>query len=460
MKTLLLLLLALVGSPAAFAGASSFEPVSSSSEAMDTFTILVAPSGSAAYAYAQTQDNGSTIFAQSALWRAVRDAAALVNEGGERTVLVLVAEGDYPGQFAAGIQRVPKLENAAGTLKVFGGMNDDFSERDPFSRPSRVPTAMGRDGAIFQIAGNSVIREVVISGLVLDASPSNNYDVMSGSLQKGSSSSSPVIGWAQMEAERVVIADNVIANGAMAGFQIGSTPPVAGTGEVVIQNNVFLNNLLALRTQTFGRRAGFPYARLLVRNNTFALNFPFNPDPTSSNVSAVEWHNDNSFDELVFENNIFAFNPGGAFQSDWAPDRLPALTIRDNLFYFNGPLFGESGAGAVIVAGKFGTNPQYILLDIDGVRDNLDAEVSGNTFIDPQLRLALVADQPVDRSFIKAQVDELEDPRELFGFGSGPVEVSTFAPEMLYDERVVPVTGRPAARPYGIQRNDVWGMDD
>ena len=94
------------------------------------------------------------------------------------------------------------------------------------------------------------------------------------------------------------------------------------------------------------------------------------------------------------------------------------------------------------------------------MRDNLDAEVSGNTFIDPQLRLALVADQPVDRSFIKAQVDELEDPRELFGFGSGPVEVSTFAPEMLYDERVVPVTGRPAARPYGIQRNDVWGMAD
>ena len=433
---------------------------SSTAVAQDVFQVLVAPRDTPAFTNAQSQANGSTTFAESALWRAIDRAATLLNEGGEREVRVLIAAGDYDGELGSGIQRVPQLSNPDGALKIFGGMNDDFSDRDPFSRFVTVPTAEDRDGAIFQIAGRAEIGEIVISGLVLDAAPSNDYDERSGSLLKATSRTFPVLGWAQVEAERVVIADNVIVNGPMAGFQIGSSPPEPGTGEVVIQNNVFLNNLLALRTRTFGRRAGFAYARLLVRHNTFALNFPFNPDPTSSNVSAVEWHNTNSFLEMVFEGNIFAYNPGGVFQSDPAQADLPQIAIRDNLFFFNGALFGESEPDAVIVAGKFGPNPTYQLLDLDAARDNLRATLSGNVSFDPDLRLALVSDQRVDPSLIKAQVDELEDPRELFGFGSGTVAVGTFAPEMLFDPRVVPIARNPDAQSYGIQRDDVWALDE
>ena len=459
MKTLALSVLALAFGTALLPNAADAQSVTARSSGADTFTILVAPRDTPALTNAEDQANGSTVFAQSALWRALDQAADLVNEGGTRTVQVLIAEGDYAGQFSAGIQRVPRMGNASASLHILGGMNDDFSERDPFERPVRIPTMETRDGAIFQIAGNSTLAEIVVSGLVLDAAPTNQYDARSGSLLKGTSSSSPVIGWAQVRAERVVIADNVIANGAMAGFQIGSTPPEDNTGEVVIENNVFLNNLLALRTRTFGASATATYAQLLVRNNTFALNFPFNPDPTSSNVGAIEWHNDNSFNEMVFEGNLFAFNPGGAFQSDWAPEDLPEIVLRDNLFYGNGAVFGEDDPGAVVVAGKFGTNPTYRLLDLDDVRDNLDAEVSGNVVADPDLRLALVSDQPVDPSFIKAQVDELEDPATLFEGADGTTEVTTFAPEMLYDQRVVPVPRNADAQGYGVQRDQAWSAD-
>lgn len=445
MKTLFLLLLAFASSPAFAQG---------------SIDILVAPRGTPAFNNAEAQANGTTVFAESALWRALNRAADLLNEGGDRTVSVLIAAGEYGGQLGSGIQRVPQLTNPEGSLKVFGGMSDDFTDRDPFTRYVRIPTAERRDGAIFQMAGRANIREIVISGLILDAAPSNDYDSRSGSLLKGSSTTFPVLAWAQVEAERVVIADNVIVNGPMAGFQIGSSPPVAGTGEVIIENNFFINNLLSLRTQTFGRRAGFQFAQLIVRNNTFALNFPFNPDETSSNVSAIEWHNTNSFDEMIFEGNIFAYNPGGVFQADQRPEDLPKIAIRDNLFFFNGALFGESAPDAVIVAGKFGPNPTYQLLDLDSVRDNLDAEVSGNVVFDPDLRLALVADQTVDPSFIKAQVNELEDPRELFGFGTGTVEVNLFAPEVLFDSRVVPVPRNPDAQAYGVQRDESWGRDE
>ncbi|MGB3541363.1 hypothetical protein [Rubrivirga sp.] len=447
MKTFLLLLLALASTSAAVA--------------QDTFNILVAPRGTTAFSNAEAQADGSTVFAESALWRGLNRAASLLNEGGDREVRVLIASGDYGGELGSGgTQRVPQVENPRGSLKVFGGMNDDFSDRDPFSRFVSVPTQEDRGGALFQIAGNSEFREIVISGLVLDAAPSNDYDSRSGSLLKGSSRTFPILAWAQVEAERVVVADNIIVNGPMGGFQIGSSPPEDNTGEVIVENNYFVNNLLALRTRTFGANAFRAYALLTVRNNTFALNFPFNADPTSSNVSAVEWHNDNSFKRLVFENNIFAHNPGGAFQSDWEQEDLPEIEIRDNLFYSNGAVFGQSGPEDVVVAGKFGTNPEYILLDLDGARDNLRATVSGNVSFDPDLRLALVADQRVDPSFIKAQVDEIDDPRELFGFSTGTVAVGVFAPEMLLDTRVVPIARNPDAQAYGVQRDDVRGQDE
>ncbi|WP_412070164.1 hypothetical protein [Rubrivirga sp. IMCC43871] len=73
--------------------------------------ILVAPRGTPAYDFAQGRENGSTLFAQRKLWRALQQAAELLNEGGERTVTVAVAAGDYDGEFGAGVQKVPQITN-------------------------------------------------------------------------------------------------------------------------------------------------------------------------------------------------------------------------------------------------------------------------------------------------------------------------------------------------------------
>ncbi|MGB3543935.1 hypothetical protein, partial [Rubrivirga sp.] len=278
---------------------------------------------------------------------------------------------------------------------------------------------------------------------------------------KATSRNYPVFAFAYCEIERLVIADNVILNGASGGIQIGSTPPRGSGGEVVIQNNFILNNLLALRTRTFGART-VAYDRLTVRHNSFILNFPYNPDPTSSNVSAVEWHNSNSFGEMVFEGNLFAFNPGGAFQSDWQQSDLSDLTIRDNLFFTNGALFGEGAPEAAVVAGKFGTNPTYRVLDLYDVEDDLDGEMSGNVTMDPQLPVAFSALQAANSGDVNAQVSVANDVRRMFGINTdgGTVAIANFAPQMMFSLRALPLPQNPEAQAYGVQTGGTWGLND
>ena len=424
--------------------------------------ILVAQRGTAAYTFAEGRANGSTVFAERKMWRGLQRAAELLNEGGTRTVTVAVAGGEYDGEFGGGIQRVPRIDNAQGTLKVLAGFNDDFSGRQPFAFAVNVPTIRGRDGAIFQIDSRTTLKELVISGLILDAAPSNKYDVRSNSLVKGESRNYPLMSWAQMEAERVVIADNIFLNGASGTVRLGMTPPRGVSGEVIVQNNFFLNNLLAFETQTYGRRIGAPYGRLIVRNNSFLANFPYNPDPTSSNVSAVELHTSESFQETVFERNLFAYNAGGAFQVDWPQDRLADLTLRENLFFLNGVLWGESAAEAAVFAGKFGLGAVYRVLDLYDVEDDVDGEVSGNVAFDPQVPIILAPLQSVDSGNVSAQPTVMNDVRRLFGANTdgGTVAIANFAPQMMFDIRALPLPQNEEAKAYGVQPALIYGASN
>lgn len=422
--------------------------------------ILVAPRGTPAYEFAQARENGATVFAQRQLWRALAQASELLNEGGQRSVTVAVAAGVYDGEFGAGIQRVPRIDNAGGTLRVMGGYNDDFSGRQPFGLPVVLQTAWGRDGAIFQIDSRTTLRELVVSGLILDAAPSNKYDARTNSLLKGESRNYPLMSWAQMEVERMVIADNIFLNGASGTVRLGATPPRGTSGEVVVENNFFLNNLLAFDTQTFGRRASVPFGRLVVRHNSFLANFPYNPDETSSNVGAVELHTSASFEETVFEGNLFAYNAGGAFQVDWPQDRLADLTLRDNLFFLNGALYGQGAAEAAVIAGKFGTHPVYRILDLYDVEDDLDGEMSGNVAFDPQVPIVLAPLQGVDSGSVNAQPTLMNDVRRLFGANTdgGTVAIANFAPQMMFDIRALPLPQNDDAKAYGVQPTRLYGM--
>jgi hypothetical protein len=443
--------------PVSTAGEDRPSPAGSQADVI----VLVAQRGTPAYAFASSRENGSTVIAERKLWRGLQTAAELLNEGGRRTVTVAVAGGDYDGEFGTGIQRVPRIDNPEGTLQVLAGFNDDYSGRQPFAFPVRVPTVWGRDGAIFQMENRSALKELVVSGLILDAAPSNSYDVRTNSLVQSDSRHYPIMsfGGPGVEVERLVVADNVFVNGAVGALRLSASPPRGVEGEVLIQNNFFLNNIRNLDTQTFGQRIGAPFGRLLVRHNSFILNFPYRPDAEAADVSAVKLYHREGFEEMVFERNLFAYNPGGVFQHDWPQDRMGDLAIRDNLFFLNGVLWGESAPEAAVIAGKFGTNPVYRVLDLYDVEDDLDADMSGNVAFDPQIPVVFAPLQAASSSGVSAEPTLMNDVRRLFGANTqgGTVAIANFAPRMSFDVRALPLPANAEAQAYGVQPALIYG---
>ncbi len=98
-----------------------------------------------------------------------------------------------------------------------------------------------------------------------------------------------------------------------------------------------MNNIKTMTPAATAAR-GLIVKQINLLHNSFLLSWPFNPDPTSSNVSAIELYHKDGCQRLTIEGNIFAFNPGGAMQHDWPEDRMPDLAIRNNLFYMNSAL--------------------------------------------------------------------------------------------------------------------------
>ena len=451
----LLLLLALVVAPAA--GATAPLPPIPTPEGT-THVVIVAQRGTDAYKAAEGMANGSTAFLERKLWRGLNKAAELLNEADGRTVQVAIAGGEYTGQFNKGVWAVPQITSAGGALHVLGGYNDDFSGRQPFGFPVHLTTIRGRDGAIFQMAEKSALRELVVSGLILDAAPSNKYDARTNSIVKGESRSYPLMSFGRATVERLTVADNVLLNGAHAAVRLTITP-ASPSAEVHITNNFFLNNLLAFESQTYPAKLR-TFGRLVVRHNSFILNWPYNPDQTSSNVSAIEMHTSQSFEAMAFERNLFAYNPGGVFQIDWPEDRLPEMAIRDNLFFLNGALWNQAEPEAAVVAGKFGLNPTYMVLDLYDVEDDLSADMGGNVAMDPQIPVVLAPLQGVQGSDeVQAQPTLMNDVRRMFGANTdgGTVAIANFAPQMQYDTRVVPLPQNAEAQPYGVQPAGLFG---
>ena len=417
------------------------------------YVILVAPRGTAAGEFAEGRANDQTVFAERRLHRALTQAAELLAQGGAHTVSVLVAAGEYPGRTGTGVWEIPTIANPEGTLRVLGGFNEDFTGRQPFSLLSSLVTQPGRPGAFITVGPRSQLAELVISGFLFDAAPSNRYHAESNSILKGQSRTYPMITFQQLRVAHLVVADNIFINGAHGAFD----PAITGApGAVVdIQNNFFLNTIKGMVPAA---TSGGSNVDIRLSHNSFILDWPFNPDANSSNVGAVELYHADGYKTLTIEGNLFAFNPGGAMQHDWAPERMGSISIRNNLFHANGSLFSTTSDEEGVIVGKFGPNPQHIPLDLETIEDDLDFDISGNVSMDPGIGLAIAPLGAVDSDAVQRENTVVNDVRRFLGMNQdgGAVAISNYAPRMVYFPGLPVFPTTPGTEKYGVQPGSLW----
>ena len=417
----------------------------------DSYIIYVAPKNTPAYTAAQSMEDEQFKFAERTFHRALTRAADLLNQPGAHTVTVWVASGSYKGKAKQGVWVIPKITNPEATLNLVGGFNDDFSGRQPFGNLSALTTIEGRNGAFLQLSQRSQLKKLVVSGFLFDAAPSNTYDQKTNSIKKGQSRSYPMITFSYLKTEHLVIDSNIFINGAHGTFDPLITP--VGQAVVDITNNFFINNIKTMKPATSKSNA-----TINIRNNSFLMNWPFNPDPTSSNVSALELYHSGGAAQVNIEQNIFAYNPGGALQHDWPEDRMPEMAINNNLFYMNAGLFGDGDTEGGVIAGKLGHNPKYLILDIETLEDDFDYDVNGNISIDPQIPVALADLQAADSYSVDRQNTVVNDVRRFFGLNQdgGTVAIANFAPALVYSPQAVSLPMNTEAQGFGVQPGQLW----
>lgn len=355
--------------------------------AMTTYEVLVAPRDSAASETAAALADGSTVFAERKIHSAFGRAQELLAGCGDCTVHVKIAGGSYEGKARTGQWTFPEVQAPGATLRILGGYADDFSSRDPFADPTMLQVNQNRSDAVLRFEGKKhALRELVVSGLTIDTSPSNSYGMEENSLHKGGSSSFPMLAFGYLTTERLVISDNLFMNApnGVGGPLIRAMSPQA---EVRVENNVFLNNV---HTWVVGSGGGkhIP-GRYAIVGNSFVLNWPSNPDKTTSNPGTVEIGNNSSAAHVEIRGNLFAYNAGGAVHPQWDDTRGPKISFVDNLFYKNGVLFDASSPASGAVVGKFNNSATHGVFDMIDVEDDFSWEARGNVSIDPGLAIVV-----------------------------------------------------------------------
>lgn len=415
----------------------------------DVYRLYVAERDSAAHKAAEALADGKTSFWFPKLARGLEKAVELLN-GTEHEVQVLVAQGQYGGLWS-----LPNgLPGAKAKLLLLGGHCPDWKKRDPFGCPSELLGGDSRPSPVLGFGGNkTLLSELVISGFVFDSAPSNKYDSRTNSLLKGSSRTIPLLSLSQVVVGHLVIADNVFLNSAHRAFELFHSAQSNET-TVDIDNNFFLNNIIPLKFEPAGYK-GFKTKAVRFTHNSVILNWPFNPDATSSNVGALELYHKDCCGELVLEDNLFAYNPGGAMQHDWPVNRMGKLALRNNLFFMNATLFGDARGEAGVFVGKFGPSPKHMVVPLAAhMEDDYPYEFSGNVSFDPKVPVALVDLQAADSSAVTAKKTVMNDVRGLFGMNKegGTVAIKNFAPRMGLDLEHLPFPAEPKAAAYGVQR--------
>jgi hypothetical protein len=302
---------------------------------------------------------------------------------------------------------------------------------------------------MFQMDGkNAALKEFQISGFVMDVAPGYKYDAKTNSLKRGQSCTFPILALGYLQVEKMILSDNILMNAAQRGVE--PLPRAANANaEVHVRNNFFLNNIIALRVDS-ARFRNKP-KRYVVSGNSFISNWPYNPDPTTSDPAAVKVGPKDTAEQVEIENNLFAFNVGGAIMPGYDDKVGPKIAIRNNLFHMNGVVFGKDDAAAGAVVGKFNRAATYGVYTPSDLED-FSWEVKGNQVIDPPVGVSLVKPGVVDSNAITAEKTWVNDVRSLFGMNlqGGTAAISNFAPRMGVDLKQLPFPRNPAAKSFGV----------
>lgn len=348
--------------------------------------ILVGPKGSAAYEMAKSKADKTTVFAAKSVTSAFKTAGREIRACGNCTVNIKIAAGAYFGKAKTGHWIFPEVNSPDARLRILGGYNDTFSTRTPFETPSRLTTADDRSQPVFQFEGKErVLKELYFSGLTFDVAPGNKYDSRNNSLLKGSSSLYPILAFGYLTTDRLVVADNIFLNGAHTVAQ-PLIRAMSDEAEILIRNNMIMNTVMAWRVnspsgKTMIKRYGF-------ENNSFILNWPYNPDPGTSNPGTLEIGNKYSAKLVDITRNLFSYNAGGAIHAQWDDVKGPPVAITENLFWGNGSLFAVEEPDMAAVVGKFNGSARYLPLTANDAED-FEWDVEDNMSFDPKLHVQI-----------------------------------------------------------------------
>ena len=434
------------------AGISAVLSVAMSSPAWAAdLTVLVADKGSRALAHAEAAADGAQVVVERKIFKAFDRAAGHLAGCGACTVTVKVAAGTYEGKGRTGQWIFPEVVAPQATLRILGGYDEAFGARAPFSRPSLLLVSKDRSAPVLTFDGKKhALRELYLSGFVFDVAPGNKYDAKTNSLLRGSSCTFPIMSFGYLTTERLVVADNVFMNAAQRGVEplVRAASP---TAEVVVRNNFIMNNTLAwiVRSANFKNIPG----RYVVKGNSFIVNWPYNPDPSTAQPAALEIGNKYTAGQVLIEDNLFAYNVGGAIMPGYDDTAGPPITIKGNLFFGNGVLFGAEDPATGAVVGKFNRAATHSLFSAEDLQDDFSWAVSGNVSFDPKVPVARVDPGVVDSHAVTAKKTVLNDVRGLFGQNKdgGRVEIADFAPRLGLDLAHLPFPAEPKAKAYGVQ---------
>jgi len=348
-------------------------------------TIYVAPKDSKAYEQAARLGQDPV---QTRIHSAFQAAADALARCGECEVTIHIAGGEYTGKANVGSWEFPEVRALQATLKILGGWNDDFSERNPFAYPTVLKSNPDRSSVVLSFAGRKHgFKSLVVSGLTFDTTPSNNYDSQTNSFKRSGSSTFGQLSFGYITTDSLIVADNIFIGAPDGGVGGPVVRPIGSHGEVRIENNLFFNNLVPWKLASGSY--SIPPALYVVRGNSFVLNWPYNADVATSNPGALEIGNKHTAAKILIENNLFAYNYGGAIFPQWDDTRGPKIEIRNNLFYGNAGLFGVNDPGSGAVVGKFAGAATHSAFKAEELEEDFDWIVSGNVSLDPDLSIGI-----------------------------------------------------------------------
>jgi hypothetical protein len=291
-----------------------------------------------------------------------------------------------------------------------------------------------------------------------DVASTNDYDAKTNSLLKGTSASNPIFTFGYLNTGKLVIADCLFMNTS----HIASAPLIRAASkeaEVIVRNNFMINNVYAWQVDS-ARFRDIPKT-YTVEGNSFIMNWPYNPDPTTANPAALQIAGKYAASKVIIKDNLFAHNFGGAIYPTESDKAGPPMEIKNNLFFDNGYLFGQSEPKSGAVVGKFGAflskDVPWCVLDIEAVEADYKWDTKGNVVMDPQVPVTLAKPGLANSGAVEAEKTVINDIRSLLGknLQGGKVAIKDFAPRMAIDPKLLPFPKEAKAQQYGVRKERV-----